>query len=99
MSFFQVTAAELRKKAEELKGLNSRFKNSTDVLKNTEQSLKAMWEGEANTAFHNAFIKDAEVMDIFHTVINQYIEALLVIAKRYEEAENRNIATASSRSY
>jgi WXG100 family type VII secretion target len=99
MSFFQVTAAELRKKAEQLKGLNSRFRSGVDTLETAEQGLKAMWEGEANEGFHNAFIKDKGQMDQFHQVIERYIEALLIIAAKYEEAENKNIATASTRNY
>lgn len=99
MAFFQVTAAELRKKAEQLKGLNSRFRSGVDTLETAEQSLKAMWEGEANDSFHSAFTKDKGQMDRFHQVIELYIEALLIIAAKYEEAENKNIATASTRNY
>lgn len=99
MSFFQVTAADLRKKAEQLKGLNSRFKSGVNVLETTEQTLKSMWEGEANDTFHNSFMRDKGQMDNFHTAIECFIEALLIIAARYEEAENRNIATASTRTY
>ena len=99
MAFFQVTAAELRKKAEQLKGLNSRFRSGVDTLETAEQSLKAMWEGEANDSFHSAFTKDKRQMDRFHQVIELYIEALLIIAAKYEEAENKNIATASTRNY
>lgn len=99
MSFFQVTAAELRKKAEQLKGLNTRFKSGVDTLQTTEQALKTMWEGEANDAFHTAFIKDKSQMDRFHAVVESFIEALMIIAAKYEEAEKRNIATASTRSY
>ncbi|MCR5000402.1 MAG: WXG100 family type VII secretion target [Lachnospiraceae bacterium] len=99
MSFFQVTAAELRKKAEQLKGLNSRFKTGTDTLQTTEQALKSMWEGEANDAFHAAFVRDKGQMDQFHNVIEQFIEALLIIAAKYEAAENKNISIAATRSY
>ena len=99
MAFFQVTAAELRKKAEQLKGLNSRFRSGVDSLKTAEQGLKAMWEGEANDSFHNAFTRDKGQMDQFHQAIERYIEALLIIAAKYEEAENKNIATASTRNY
>ncbi len=99
MSFFQVTAVELRKKAEQLKGLNSRFKTDTETLQTTEQALKSMWEGEANDAFHTAFARDKGQMDRFHAVIEQFIEALLIIAAKYEAAENKNISTASTRSY
>lgn len=99
MSFFQVTAAELKKKAEQLKSLNSRFKTDTDTLQTTEQALKSMWEGEANDAFHTAFTRDKGQMDQFHAVIEQFIEALLIIAAKYETAENRNISIATTRSY
>ncbi len=99
MSFFQVTAAELRRKAEQLTGLNSRFNSSVDTLQSTEQSLKLMWEGEANDTFHNAFMRDKGQMDNFHAAIDRFIEALLIIADRYEEAENKNTATASTRTY
>ena len=99
MAFFQVTAAELRNKAEQLKGLNSRFRSGVDSLQTAEQGLKSMWEGEANETFHNAFTRDKGQMDQFHQVIERYIEALLIIAAKYEEAENRNIATAATRTY
>ena len=99
MSFFQVTSAELRNKADQLKGLNARFRSGVDTLQTTEQGLKSMWEGEANDTFHNAFTRDKGQMDQFHQVIERYIEALLVIAAKYEEAEKRNVATASTRSY
>ena len=99
MSFFQVTAAELRKRAEQLKGLNSRFKTNADALQSTEQALKSMWEGEANDAFHTAFTKDKGQMDQFHAVIEQFIEVLLIIAAKYEAAENRNISIATTRTY
>ena len=98
MSFFQVTAAELRKKADQLKGLNSRFKGSVDSMQATEQSLKSMWEGEANETFHKAFVSDKGKMDQFHAAIDRFIEALLIIAAKYEEAEKKNTQTAAVRS-
>ena len=58
-----------------------------------------MWEGEANDAFHTAFIRDKGQMDQFHNVIEQFVEALLVIAAKYEAAENKNISIAATRSY
>ncbi len=99
MSFIQVTASELKKKAEELKGLNTRFQSQVESLTNCEQTLKTMWEGQANETFHTAFIRDKGQMDGFHSAVEQYIAALLVIAAKYEEAEARNTTTASNRSY
>lgn len=99
MSFIQVTASELRKKAEELKGLNTRFQSQVETLETCEQALKAMWEGQANNTFHSAFVRDKGQMEGFHGAIEQYIAALIVIAAKYEEAEKRNTATAMTRSY
>ncbi len=99
MSFIQVTAAELRNRAEELKSLNNSFNSQTEALRNTEETLKSMWEGEANTAFHNAFTRDKGQMDSFKQAIDQYINALIIIAGKYEEAETRNLASAMTRSY
>ncbi len=96
MSYFLVTAASLREKAEAMKGLNARFKTNVENLITTEQGLKQMWEGEANEAFHKAFTTDATKMEAFHTAIEKYIEALLIIAAKYEEAEAKNVNTASS---
>ncbi len=98
MSFFQVTAAQLRSKAEELKGLNNRFRSSVESLGVTEQSLKSMWEGEANETFHRNFVKDQGRLNSFHSTIESFIEALYIIAAKYEEAEKKNIRTAGSQS-
>jgi hypothetical protein len=38
-------------------------------------------------------------MDVFHHLISQYVQALLEIAARYEQAEARNREIASARSY
>ncbi|MBQ8970456.1 MAG: WXG100 family type VII secretion target [Lachnospiraceae bacterium] len=99
MGYIQVTASELRNKAEELRNLNSNFSTQTESLKTTEEALKTMWEGEANTSFHNAFIRDKGQMDSFKQAIDTYINALVTIAGKYEEAEARNAAVASARSY
>lgn len=92
-----VTAGELKNKAGELKTLNNNFKSKVAALKEQERSLNAMWEGEANTAFHNAFEKDAGQMDEFYKLIEKYAAALEEIAKTYEEAERKNVQTATTR--
>lgn len=99
MAMIQVTSVKLRNAAEELQNLNSQFKSKSQELQGKEQSLCQMWEGQAKDAFHNAFIKDSQQMDAFYRLINQYIQALLEIAQRYEQAEARNAQIALSRSY
>ena len=99
MSYYEVTSGELRARAEEMRNLNGRFKSEEETLRGSEQNLKTMWDGEANEAFHSAFMHDASAMDMFHDAVDQYIEALLVIAERYEIAERKNAELARSRSY
>jgi uncharacterized protein YukE len=58
-----------------------------------------MWEGDAKNAFEKAFRSDRGQMDNFYSLINQYCTALDNIAAKYETAEQRNINTATTRSY
>ena len=99
MAFFSVTSSELRNRAERLSDLNSRFKSKTAVLNEQENALCGMWEGEARDAFHHAFTRDKQQMDVFFQLIVQYVQALLEIAARYEQAEARNREIAAARNY
>lgn len=99
MSAFQVTAKELAKKATDLQQLNAKFKTEVTGLETTESALQSMWEGQANKAFHAAFINDKGQMVKFHNAIEKYCEALVTIATKYQTAENTNVETASKRKY
>ena len=95
----QVTTATLKNKANELKSLNSKFKSQVENLKSAESSLNGMWEGEAKTAFHKAFTQDITQMHNFYNAIEQYVQKLDQIATAYEQAEKKNISTATTRKY
>ncbi len=99
MAMIRVTSSRLKAAAESLPDLNSRFKNSAEDLCGKEQSLAQMWEGQAQSAFHGAFVRDSQQMEAFYRLINQYIRALLEIAARYEQAEARNAEIAGTRNY
>jgi len=99
MAMIRVTSSRLRNAAENLQNLNSQFKNKAEDLQGKEQSLAQMWEGQAQLAFHNAFTRDSQQMSVFHQLIDRYIQALLEIAARYEQAEARNAEMAGTRSY
>jgi len=99
MSFFQVTPQELRGRAGRISELNSQFKAKETELTEQETALCSMWEGGAKDAFHQAFTRDRQQMDVFHQLISQYVQALLEIAARYEQAEARNREIASARNY
>lgn len=99
MSDFKVTPSVLKSNADTLTDLNARFKGSVDSLVTSEGALNAMWDGEANDAFHAAFMTDKGKMDEFSRLIEQYTERLRQIAARYEQTEQSTTNIASSRTY
>lgn len=99
MSAFSVTASELRKRADDLTTLNSKLKGEIQSLEGYEAQLANMWEGQAQAAFRNAFNNDKGQMTAFASAIEQYVAALLNIAAKYEQAEQKSQEIASTRNY
>ena len=99
MGVIRVSANELKAKANDLTTLNASLKTNVNDLEATEQNLASMWEGEARDAFHQAFNNDKIQMTNFTTLIDKFVQSLLAIAAKYEQAENVNIAIASTRNY
>ena len=95
MAQFMVTAAELRSKAEQLQQLNEQFKQLTSTLRDQENGLSGMWEGEARDTFRTAFQGSAGKMDDFSATIMQYVNGLQDIIRQYEQAEAKNVETAT----
>ena len=99
MAEFRVTSRELRSKASELRQLNSQFKKAVEEMTETEQQLVGMWDGDAKDAFHTAYHNDKSQMDTFYQTIDRHSQALENNASKYETAEQKNLNTASTRSY
>lgn len=97
MALIQVTAAQIRIQAQQLGDLNQKYHIQVAHLDDEELSLKNMWEGEANRTFHKSFVDDTKQMDQFYQATIQYVTALEVIARKYEEAERRNTETAAKK--
>lgn len=96
MGQIEITAAQVRAKAEELSNQNSQLKAQITLLEETEQSLGGMWDGEAKLAFHSAFERDKAQLLNFYTTMQQYITALQNAAIRYEQAESQNLEIINS---
>lgn len=94
-----VNSSTLKSKAQELKNLNNNLKTQITNLTTQESSLNGMWDGDANTAFHNAFQKDVTQMNNFYNAIEKYVSVLLEIANQYDNAEQSNQNIASTRKY
>ena len=58
MAKFQVTTAELKAAIADLQEKNGTFKNKVSELEQSQQALRAQWQGDANTAFNTAFEND-----------------------------------------
>ena len=99
MAYFQVTSSQLRSAAGRISDLNNQFKARAEQLGEQEAALCSMWEGQAKDAFHQAFLRDRQQMNVFEQLIARYVQALLEIAVRYEQAEARNREIAAARKY
>lgn len=97
MAEFKVTPSVLRQKANDLRSLNQKFNQEVENMTSTEQKLTQMWEGDARNEFHNAFVTDVQKMGQFHQNIELYAQALESSAQKYEDAEMKNVSTASTR--
>ena len=88
MSRFTVAASELT--------------NAVSVLAEDNNQFRArvsMWQGEANNRFNTALNTDQERWHEFAALIDQYNEALQQIIQVYNNAEENNVSTASTRAY
>ena len=99
MSQVIFNSAQVLARAGELEELNNQFKTQVQSLEEKEQALKAMYEGDAATAFHNAFSRDKIQMDNFFNCIARYAVVLREIAAKMQQAEGENQQLASARSY
>jgi WXG100 family type VII secretion target len=99
MAEIKVTSEQLKSKASELRQLNNQFKKAVEDMTSNEQQLVGMWDGETKEAFHNAYNSDKSQMDVFYSTIEKYCQALETNAQKYESAEQKNLNTASTRTY
>lgn len=99
MSKYTVTASEMQNAIRELNSANSEFKNRVNELEAAQQELASMWQGDANTAFNNAFQADKGQWSTFANLIDQYVQTLSTILQTYQTAESTNVDTARTRTY
>ena len=99
MPKFTLTASEMQNAINELTSANSEFKSRVNELEGAQQNLAGMWQGDANTAFNNAFQSDKAKWSEFAGLVDKYVEALNSILKIYQNAESANTDTAKTRAY
>lgn len=99
MAHLELTQAEVNAAIQELTSQNAEFKASVSRLVAAQEELGAMWQGDANTAFKAAFNSDKGQWDNFGNLVTSYIEGLSRIMSLYNNAESRNVDTATRRTY
>ena len=99
MAEFQVTATELKEKAELLRQLGERYAKKVQELILAQRKLSASWEGAGKEAIDRVFQEDCMKMDLFRQTVEEYYQVLQQIIAGYEQAENRNIGIVGTRSY
>ena len=97
MATIRVSANELRARAQQLANLVAALKALLEEFDAAVEALAAQWEGEARDAFLNAAKQDKAQIENLIKFIEQFIQALLEIARKYEEAEQRNFDLALER--
>lgn len=99
MATTMISSSALIARAQELEDLNNQFKTQVQSLEEKEQALKGMYEGDAATAFHNAFSRDKIQMDNFFNCIARYVQVMREIAAKLEQTEAENCSIANTRVY
>jgi len=94
-----VNTTQLVSRESQLKSLNNQLRSEINNLKTTEAHLNTSWDGDANDAFHNAFINDVNQMENFYNLIIKYCDALHQIHRNYDKTEAINTNTAKTRTY
>ena len=99
MAQLKVVTTGINNGISELTRLNTEFRSKVSSLVTTEARLNNMWEGEARTAFHNAFTSDEGQMESFAECIDNYVSVLEEILTLYKQMESLNVETATVRTY
>lgn len=79
--------------------LNAQFESTSSDVINRQGALTNKWTGPASTQFQESFLKEKDNFQKFSDAINEYIKALTQILNNYEDAEGRNVSTASTRGF
>ena len=98
----KVIANELERFRRDIKEAQQKIQELQDTYNTMFDEITAltgMWEGEARTTFHNAFVQDANQMVAFYNAVSKYVETLINTASKYQEAELRNVEIGKTRSY
>ena len=89
------SSADIQGVIDQLRTLNTEFRNKASDINTKHSTLTTKWEGEASIAFEEHFRKEYPNFDNFAAAIDEYIEGLTHILEEYVQAETMNKTIAS----
>lgn len=87
----KVTPEKLISTANEFNGTGGQIRNLTQTMLDTVNSMNSIWQGEAATAYSQKFRSLQDDMEKMNRMINEHVTDLNEMAKRYQEAEQKNM--------
>jgi len=94
--YLKVTPEKLLASSEEFGNCGQQMNGLTQEMLTLVQSLQAVWQGEASSAYGNRFVSLQTDMDKLYRMVLEHSQDLSEMAREYMEAENTNMETGSS---
>ena len=92
----KVDPQQLISTADEFNGTNGQIKGLTDQMNSIVDSLKPIWEGDADNTYNAKFDQLQDDMEKMHRMIQEHVTDLNEMAQQYITAENANIDTGNT---
>lgn len=92
----KVTPEKLISTANEFNGTGGQIRNLTQTMLDTVNSMNSIWQGEAATAYSQKFRSLQDDMEKMNRMINEHVTDLNEMAKRYQEAEQKNMEDSNA---
>lgn len=94
MAQIEVRPEEMKRISSEINNLIEEYQQSVNRLYQLNAEMDALWDGDANNAFNDSFNNDKPKFMNLINMMNEYNQALTVIANNYEDTELKNAETA-----
>lgn len=92
----KVTPEKLISTSQEFQQSGGRIRNLTQEMVSMVDSLKAVWEGEAATAYSTKFHQLDDDMEKMHRMIDEHVRDLEEMARQYQTAEAINTESGNA---
>lgn len=87
-NLINVTPEQMRQAASTIEGYIDDWRETVQSIYTLVQELDGMWDGLANTEFNLNFEQDHPLYDRLSNLMQEYEQALIQAAQRYDDGEN-----------